>query len=467
MDGSDCGYHLIEEHDDMLRSVYTALLYVLAPIVLAGTALRGVRDPAYRERLPERFGFTRVFSNAAAIPDMRGGVPAVSGPPAEQRRPEQRRLWIHAVSVGEVQAAAPLVRALLKKYPQHSLLVTTATPTGAQRVRALFGDSVRHAYLPYDLPGAVRRFLDRVQPSLAIVMEREIWPNLFGECERRRIPILLASARISERSVRRHRQFAALFREALSGNVTVAAQTAQDAERYRALGARQVLVTGNVKFDIEVPEAARAAGEALRAQQFANRFVWVAGSTHDGEEQQLLAAHRQVMRQQPDALLVLVPRHPNRFDAVRSWLKSERIEFVARSRNEAVRATTSVLLVDTLGELMTFYAAADIAFVGGSLIDTVGGHNLLEPAVLRRPILVGPHNFNAPDIAQSMLERGAARQVESAAQLATALLELYATTQARAEMGAKAYAIVADNRGALQRVMEAIDALLQAPSWTT
>jgi 3-deoxy-D-manno-octulosonic-acid transferase len=466
MDGSDCGYHLIEEHDDMLRSVYTALLYVLAPIALAGTALRGVRDPAYRERLPERFGFTRVFSNAAGIPDMRGSAPATSAPPAGRRQPEQR-LWIHAVSVGEVQAAAPLVRALLKKYPQHSLLITTATPTGAQRVRALFGDSVRHAYLPYDLPGAVRRFLDRVQPSLAIVMEREIWPNLFGECERRRIPILLASARISERSAQRHRKFASLFREALSGNVTVAAQTAQDAERYRALGARRVLVTGNVKFDIEVPEAARAAGEALRTQQFADRFVWVAGSTHDGEEQQLLAAHRQVMKQQPDALLVLVPRHPNRFDAVRSWLKSEQIDFVARSRNEVVTPTSSVMLVDTLGELMTFYAAADIAFVGGSLIDTVGGHNLLEPAVLRRPILVGPHNFNAPDIAQSMLESGAARQVDCAAQLAAALLELHAAPEARAEMGAKAFAIVAANRGALQRVMESIDAMLQAPSLTT
>lgn len=421
----------------MLRSVYTALLYVFAPIALAATALRGLRDPAYRDRLSERLGFTPVLQ------------------PSSGNRP----LWIHAVSVGEVQAAAPLVRTLLKKYPQHSLLITTATPTGAQRVRALFGDSVRHAYLPYDLPGAVRRFLDRVQPSLAIVMEREIWPNLFGECERRCIPILLASARISERSAVRHQKFATLFRDALSGNVTVAAQTSQDAERYRSIGARRVLVTGNVKFDIEVPQAAREAGETLRAAQFANRHVWVAGSTHDGEEQQLLAAHRAVTAQRSDALLVLVPRHPNRFDTVRAWLKSEQVEFVSRSRNESVTPATSVLLVDTLGELMMFYAAADIAFVGGSLIATVGGHNLLEPAVLERPILVGPHNFNAPDIAQLMIESGAARQVNSAEQLAAAILELYADPAARADMGARANAIVAENRGALSRVMELIDSI--------
>jgi 3-deoxy-D-manno-octulosonic-acid transferase len=429
----------------MLRSVYTALLYVFAPIALAATALRGLRDPAYRDRLSERLGFTQKL------------------PPSSGIRP----LWIHAVSVGEVQAAAPLVRTLLKNYPRHSLLVTTATPTGAQRVQALFGASVRHAYLPYDLPGAVRRFLDRVRPSLAIVMEREIWPNLFGECERRHIPILLASARISERSALRHRKFATLFGEALSGNVTVAAQTSQDAERYRSIGARRVLVTGNVKFDIEVPQAAREAGETLRAEQFANRSVWVAGSTHEGEEQQLLAAHRAVTAQRSDALLVLVPRHPNRFDAVRAWLKSEQVEFASRSRNESVTPTTSVLLVDTLGELMMFYAAADLAFVGGSLIATVGGHNLLEPAVLERPILVGPHNFNAPDIAQLLIESGAARQVDSPEQLAAAILELNANPPARADMGAKGNAIVAANRGALNRVMELIEPLLQAPSQTT
>jgi 3-deoxy-D-manno-octulosonic-acid transferase len=425
----------------MLRSVYTALLYVFAPIALAGTALRGVRDSAYRDRLPERLGFTRILHASDAQP-----------------------IWIHAVSVGEVQAAAPLIRALLKKYPQRRLLITTATPTGAQRVRALFSDTVLHAYLPYDLPGAVRRFLDRVRPSLAIVMEREIWPNLFHECRRRSIPILLASARISERSAVRHQRFANLFREALATNVTVAAQTEQDAQRYRSIGASDVEVIGNVKFDIEVPVAARQAGESLRATQFAQRLVWVAGSTHEGEEDQVLAAHRRVMERRPDALLILVPRHPNRFDAVRSWLRAKQVAFVSRSRGEQVTTSTSVLLADTLGELMTFYAASDIAFVAGSLIATVGGHNLLEPAVLERPVLAGPHNFNAPDIAQLMFESGAARQVNSPGQLADAILELATDPALRARMGAQGSAMVAANRGALERVVRLVDVRLQASS---
>jgi 3-deoxy-D-manno-octulosonic-acid transferase len=442
----------------MLRSVYTVLLYVFAPIALAGTALRGVRDPAYRDRLLERLGFTRVFQHPAAA------QPPTKPPTNPPTSPPTSPLWIHAVSVGEVQAAATVVRALLRKYPERPLLITTATPTGAQRVRALFGDSVRHAYLPYDLPGAVRRFLDRVNPCIAIVMEREIWPNLFHDCERRGIPVLLASARISERSAVRHQKFAALFRQALATNVTVAAQTAQDAERYRAIGARQVQVAGNVKFDIEVPIHAKQAGATLRAEQFADRMVWVAGSTHEGEEDQVLAAHRLVMAQRPDSLLILVPRHPNRFDAVRSWLKHKQAAFVSRSRGEQVTATTSVLLADTLGELMTLYAAADIAFVGGSLIATVGGHNLLEPAVLERPVLVGPNNFNAPDIAQLMLASGAAREVRSAEQLAASVLELASNPTSRMQMGSQGSAIVAANRGALERVVQLADSLLQTSS---
>jgi len=420
----------------MLRLLYSALLYVVAPLVFVATALRGLRDPSYRDRLPERLGFTAV---------------RFTTPP----------IWIHAVSVGEVQAAAALVRALISRYPQHPMLVTTATPTGAQRVRALFGDLVRHAYLPYDLPGAVRRFLDRTTPQLAIVMEREIWPNLYRACFARRIPILLASARISDRSGRRHLRFAGLFRDALACDVTIAAQTEADAERFRALGIppAAVHVTGNVKFDLEVPEDVRRTGAHIRAE-FAHRPVWTAGSTHEREEDIVLDAHERVRTTRSDALLVLVPRHPNRFDAVKAWLRSRNVRFASRSTREAITADTSVLLVDTLGELLSFYAAANVAFVGGSLVP-IGGHNLLEPAALNRPIITGPHNFNAADIAENFLASGAAVQVESATGLGSAVLDLLTNAARRDQMIARAHAILQSNRGALARLLALIEKLLR------
>lgn len=421
----------------MLRLIYTALLYVFAPIALAVVAIRGVRNAAYRGRLGERLGFT-------------------------QARPAAPVIWVHAVSVGEVQAAAALVRVLRERYPQHSVLITTATPTGAQRVRALFGESVQHSYLPYDLPGAVRRFLGTVRPSIVIVMEREIWPNLFGECRRRGIPVMLASARLSDRSARLHRRFAGLFRDALAGNVTVAAQTPLDAQRFASIGAvaASIHVTGNVKFDLDIPAAVRRTGAALRSEQFPNRFVWLAGSTHQREEDIVLDAHERVRATLSDALLVLVPRHPNRFDQVRAWLKGRNVAYASRSANEAVTSQTTVLLADTLGELLMLYAAADVAFVGGSLVP-VGGHNLLEPAALARPIVVGPNNFNAQDIADLLLAAGAAIEVASAEQLARSVLELASDPARRQTMGAKGSEVVESNRGALDRVMQLIDPLLR------
>lgn len=420
----------------MLRVLYSALLYVVAPLAFAATALRALRDPSYRDRLPERLGYTQLRFTA-------------------------RPIWIHAVSVGEVQAAAALVRALSSRYAQHPILVTTTTPTGAQRVRALFGDSVQHAYLPYDLPGAARRFLDRTTPMLAIIMEREIWPNLFRACRARRIPILLASARISERSGRRHRRFAGLFRDALACDVTIAAQTDADAERFRALGVAQtaVHVTGNIKFDLEVPEDVRRTGMHIRAE-FAHRPVWIAGSTHEREEDIVLDAHERLRAARNDALLLLVPRHPNRFDEVKAWLRARNVRFVARSTREAVAADTSVLLVDTLGELLSFYSAANVAFVGGSLVP-VGGHNLLEPAALNRPVIVGPHTFNAADIAQMFIASGAALQVESATQLSAAVLDLLTNAGRRDQMIARAHAILQANRGALARLLTLIETLLR------
>jgi 3-deoxy-D-manno-octulosonic-acid transferase len=420
----------------MLRFFYTALLYLSAPIALCVLAVRGLRDPAYRGRLGERLGYSSAQPRAPAI-------------------------WVHAVSVGEVQAAAALIRSLRERFPHHAVLMTTATPTGAQRVYALFGESVQHCYLPYDLPGAVRRFLHRFRPSIAIIMEREIWPNLFDACSRRGIPVLLASARLSERSARFHRRFTGLFARALDRNVTIAAQTAIDAQRFAAIGsvAARVEVTGNVKFDLEIADDVRRSGAALRAGPFAGRFVWVAGSTHAVEEEAVLRAHEQVRSTRADALLVLVPRHPNRFDQVRAWLSSRNVAHSLRSTNTPVTGETSVLLADTLGELLVLYAAADLAFVGGSLVP-VGGHNLLEPAALARPIVVGPHNFNGQDIAQMLIESGAAVEVADGAALGRVVLDLAADAGRREAMGAAGRAVVEANRGAIERIIRLADALL-------
>ncbi|AMN46088.1 3-deoxy-D-manno-octulosonic-acid transferase [Steroidobacter denitrificans] len=423
----------------MQRLIYNVLVHLATPPALAAILLRGLRNPAHRGRLGERLGYVRLDAAGDA----------------------SDRLWIHAVSVGEVQAAAVLLRSLQRRYPRYRLLVTTATPTGARRVRDLFGDQVQHAYLPYDLPGAVRRFLSAARPAIAIVMEREIWPNLFCECAGRGIPVLLASARLTERSMRLHRRFAALFAPALD-KVIVAAQTAADAQRFLAIGAPapQVHVTGNIKFDMEVDEGLPQAGDALRAAQFPDRLVWVAGSTHEGEEDVLLDAHRRVCLQHPGCLLVLAPRHPERFDPVRACLKARGVRFASRSAGTSVGADTEVLLVDTLGELMLFYAAGDIAFVGGSLVP-VGGHNLLEPAVLARPIVVGPYNFNGPDIARMFLDSGAAVEAASAAPLAKIIIELAGDTARRVAMGHLGRRIVTDNRGAAAHMVQLIEASLR------
>lgn len=416
----------------MLLLIYTVLIYLLVPFALAATAYRGIRDPAYRDRLGERLGLTR----------LRFAVPVI---------------WVHAVSLGEVQAAASLVRELRRRYPQVPLVMTTATPTGAQRVLDLFKGDVQHAYLPYDTPDSVRRFLHRVRPRVAIVMETELWPHLFRACQRRHIPVIMASARLSARSAKRLRWAASLFRPVLR-HITIAAQTPVDADRFVALGAplTHIAVTGNLKFDLEIPQDTQRHGRELRAAQFQQRFVWIAGSTHPGEEQIVLDAHQLICTQLPGALLLLVPRHPQRFGEVSEWLHSHGVSFANRSSGAAVTDRQSVLLVDTMGELQMLYAAADVAFVGGTLV-AVGGHNLLEPASLAMPVLAGPNNFNAPDIARLLLANGGAQLVSTATQLSQAIIELALQASRRREMGANARRIVEENRGALDKVLAMIE----------
>jgi 3-deoxy-D-manno-octulosonic-acid transferase len=300
-----------------------------------------------------------------------------------------------------------------------------------------------------------------VKPLLAIIFETELWPNVYHECRSRNIPIMLASARISPRSVIRYRWWRGLFRETLSRGVIVAAQGEADAERFRSMGAdpARTHIMGNIKFDFSLPPDTIAKGREIRQVQAPHRPMWIAGSTHGGEEAAVVEAHRRVRKVHPNALLVLVPRHAQRFSEVAEWLESQDIRFARYSRKEVCAPDTEVLLVDALGVLLDFYAASDVAFVGGSLVP-IGGHNLLEPAALSMPVLSGPNNFNSEDVVQLLLARGAARIVEGPPQLADQVIALLSNTEARTKMGAIGRTVVDENRGALNNLLKLIDPLL-------
>lgn len=418
-----------------MRVLYVLFTYLVAPVVIAMEGWQELRNPTHRGRLRQRLGFV-------APQDSPGCV------------------WVHAVSVGEVQAATAFVRALEARFPGRPIVITTVTPTGAQRARELLGESVRHCYLPYDLPGSVRRFLDRIQPQVTIVLETEIWPTLYAALGRRGVPLVMASARVTARSVDRYRRMASLFRETLARGVLIGAQTAADAERFRAIGAapERIVITGNVKFDMEIPQAAIDAGQAFR-RALGGRPAWIAGSTHEGEEAAMLAANAIVRARHPEALLILVPRHPQRFDAVRDLLRRQGCAFMQRSSGGVPGPEHEVFLVDTLGELQMFYAAADVAFVGGSLVP-VGGHSLLEPAVLGLPILSGPHTHNAQEIADLLLGSGALAIVRDAGELGQRVAGCFdEPARARAD-GARGRETVAQSRGAVARLVAMVAPLL-------
>ncbi|MFT5501078.1 MAG: 3-deoxy-D-manno-octulosonic-acid transferase [Woeseiaceae bacterium] len=419
-----------------MRLAYAVITYLLLPVYACYWLFRGVANRAYWDRFGQRFG--------TGYPQLGGGC-----------------IWIHAVSVGEVQASVPLISELKARFPDRQLLVTTVTPTGAARVKLNFGNQVAHCYIPFETPNAVTRFFDAVRPDLALVMETEIWPNLYHECGRRNVPLILVSARISSKSVRSYRKFLPLFRETLSHGIIIAAQSEVDAERFRSLGApaERTTVTGNIKFDYEVPEDLVARGLAFRRDNFEDRPVWVAASTHDKEEEQILYAHRKVLERNPDALLVLVPRHPERFAAVRALLHKRGFNFVARTDGSPCTPDTQVFLGDTMGEVPLFYAATNVAFVGGTLVP-VGGHNLLEPAALARPVITGPFLFNTQDIANKFEALGASVMVNDAGQLGTAVADLFADPDTANDIGRRGRELVSENKGALERLLKLMQPLL-------
>jgi 3-deoxy-D-manno-octulosonic-acid transferase len=406
---------------------------------------RGFSDPGYWQGLAQRFGFGPRLARGGSI-------------------------WLHAVSLGEMTAAAPLIRGIHARHPQVPLIITTATPAGRARAFALFGGGADIRYLPYDTPGSVRRFLARAQPKLAVILETELWPNLFERCRIERIPLLLANARLSAKSVLRYQRldriFGGLVRSLFSDKVFIAAQSAGDAERFRAIGASeaQSAVVGNMKFDLQVDAELESLGQALRGsfgvcRDGSPRPVWIAGSTHAGEDEKLLAAHAAVLASIPETLLLLAPRHKDRFPAVATLIERCGFSFVRRSTGAAPTAASRVVLIDTLGELSMLYAAADVAFVGGSLVP-IGGHNLLEPAALGIPVLTGPSHSNSREVAQALLQCGAALEVADTQALEKALLNLLGDAPERRRIGTLGKQLIASNRGSVNRLLQLLDARL-------
>jgi len=420
-------------------SAWRIVVYFLLPYAIGNLLWRGLRYPAYWHRWPERFGF----------------VPRLTG---------RRVLWVHAVSVGEVRSAAPLVAALVQRYPAHRVVVTTMTPTGSEQVRDLFGDRVSHCYVPYDFPDAVRRFFDRVRPEAAVIAETEFWPNIFAECGRRRIPLLLVNGRVSQASLRGYLRVPKIARAMLANADLLCAQTRVDAQRLRNLGVaeRLIHVTGNLKFDVELPEQLLGEARALRGHWGRERPVFIAASTHAGEERKVLDAFAFLKRRYPELLLVFVPRHPERFQGVAALSRRRGFAVALRSKTPGpLPAGTEVLVGDTMGELQRLYAAADVAFIGGSLVPH-GGQNLLEACAVEVPVVFGPHMFHFEEISAMALERGAARQVHDVQGLVEAVTLYFDQPDLRRAAGRAAHTLVTDNRGALERTLSLVDDALRA-----
>jgi 3-deoxy-D-manno-octulosonic-acid transferase len=415
-----------------VRQIYTLLWILVLPFALLRLLWRSRRAPAYRRRWAERFG-------RFAPPARTGGV------------------WVHAVSVGETQAAQPLIKRLLAEPAAQPVTVTTTTPTGSARVGELFGDQVFHVYLPFDLPWAVDGFLDRVRPRLLIMVETEIWPNLLAGCAARGVPTLLANGRLSARSARGYARLDGFARETFAAIGAVAAQSDADADRFVALGVPpdRVQVTGSMKFDVAIRGSVKEQAEVLRRDWGTGRPVWVAASTHEGEEEAVIEAHRQVLAVLPEALLVLVPRHPERFERAAQLVRRAGLPMVRRTERTAVAAGTAVFLGDTMGELPVFLGAADAAFVGGSLVD-IGGHNVLEPAAFGVPVVFGPHMHNFAAISRLLLEADAAEQVRDGRSLGEVVLRWLGDASERTRIGENGRRVVEANRGALDRTWQMV-----------
>jgi len=413
----------------VLLFIYSQLIRLALPFILFRLWWRGRKAPARRKDWSHRLGY---------VPRLQGTV-----------------IWVHAVSVGETIAAGPMVNRLLQSNPNTTILMTATTDTGLAQAKKMFGERVAYAYAPYDTPGAIRRFLRRVNPRILVILETEIWPNMIDQCHRFEVPVFLINARLSERSAQGYERVRGLAAPIMKKITWIAAQAEKDAQRFRRIGVapESVEVTGSVKFDVDISEATRAA--ALRCRQsLGKRPIWVAGSTHSGEDVQLLEAHRIVLEQHPEALLIIVPRHPERFDSVAQLVADNGFKLARRSLEQSAEGA-QVYLGDTMGELMMLYGAGDIAFVGGSLVER-GGHNPLEPAAWSIPVLTGPHVFNFETIFERLQANGGVQVVQEATELGRAIAGLVAAPDECRAVGQRALEVVNSNRGALDKVVEGI-----------
>ncbi len=439
----------------MLRLIYRALWWLIAPIAVIRLLVRSRRERGYREHISERFGFGYEDGAVRRADNL---VPLV---------------WVHAVSVGETRAAQPLIEAIQRAHPEVRILLTHMTPSGRATGVQLFGSTLWRSYLPYDSPALVRRFLRMWRPSLGIIMETEVWPTLIDECKRAHVPLVLTNARMSARSFRRAARFGRATREVFGGFTRVLAQTTSDAERLNALGARNVTVMGNLKFDMTTPPELEARGHAWRAA-IGERPVWVAASTREGEEVLVMQAFTALRAHVPDALLILVPRHPQRFDEVAELVDANGLKCLRRSvwagRATAAGAgidaappmspAVNVLIGDSMGELGAYYAASDLAFIGGSLLP-LGGQNLIEACAAGVPVLIGPHTFNFTQATNDAIAEGAALRVNDAPALARGLRDIFTDKPRRLAMCAAATSFAAKHRGATVRTVNVLKAYLE------
>lgn len=420
-----------------MRYIYNLFWYLILPFVIFRLLWKSRKNSAYRARIAERLGFYNF-------------------------PPQKDTIWVHAVSVGESISAIPLIKELLAAYPKNTLVVTTMTPTGAERIQKVFGTEVLQLYVPYDIASAVKRFLRHLNPKILVLMETELWPNILYYTARQNIPIIIANARLSEKSFTNYKKVRHFTQSILNCITTVAAQSKIDMERFLDLGLdpKKMLLAGNVKFDIKLPDDIFSRTKQLRSSLGIDRPIWVAASTHPGEEEKVLAAAKLVIKARPETLLILVPRHPERFSEVYEMCKTRGFNVIRYSENKECSSATNILLGDVMGQLLLFYAVSDVAFVGGSLVPW-GGHNLLEPAALAKPILSGPYLSAFSEISELFTDAGALIKVADEKALADNLIKLFGDKILQEKLGTRALDVVEKHRGATKKILEVIRRLYE------